>query len=867
MLIRTRMLWLVPTLAIMLIPTLGLAQTQSVSAEPLLDYHNMSDYLPQTPSTTGGAAAVFGNPAAWTTGDRTEFAFWWDSRNLRDNALDNWGLSFGKHLGFAVNSGVFWADNATRRVNDYQMGLALGGRSSSFGLAYRWATGDKEYLDRQNAWLFGFIGRPSPYFCLGASGTFATRTSAALGFADVGIRPFGDDRLTFFGDYYLRDGEKLTEGRWGAGVNLRPISGLHLGVKFRDADLVDEDKYRTTFSVGVILGQASFDVLPQYTKDGDFTHTAFLFRINPSLRPLPIDPTPFSKAPRYAVISLENKRLTYQSYRWWDKKRVAWLDLARYLDAIGEDSDLDGIVLNLSGLSVRPSIAWELRQKLLELQADGKEIFIHADGLGMVTYYLASVADNLSLDPQAAIMVPGVALRRTFLKGTLEKVGIGFQEFRYFTYKSAAEMFSRDSMSAPDREQRERVVDVIYDALRTGVCDGRALDHAQYDAVIDDAVVLTAVRAKQHGLVDRIGRWEVMGEWLEEHNGGKLVSGPHTRYLRDYRETIWGSLPKIAVVYAVGECAMDSGIKGRATSKHLQQLARDPQVIAVVLRADSPGGSPLPSDLVADGIKKLKESGKPVIVSQGDVAASGGYWISMDGSRILTTPLTITGSIGVIGGWVWDDGLGEKLGMTADSIQRGKHADLFASMSFPFLGGSIPRRPLDDEELGMVKDLILELYDDFVSRVAAGREIDEEKVREIGEGRVWMGGDAIDNGLCDEFGSLQDAIALAREMAGIAAKQPINIEEFPKRPLFAPPFFGSSIPGLAGLISPLVEPMMAFAREIEIGPGEGNGAGADDEEEWDYDTYYLQSLVGNAGSPVLVTPPEALPAAWTGGMR
>ncbi len=720
----------------------AVAASQTVALSPLWDYHNGSDYLPETPSTTGGVVSVFANPAAPTTGDHTEFAFWWDSINIRDNALDNWGLAFGRNLNFAVNSMTFWDTSDTRRVTDYQIGLASGGRGGAFGLAYRWSNGDTGVIDRQNAFLVGFIARPSPFYSFGMSGTWSTRTADALGVFDLGIRPIADDRITLFGDYSIRHGENLSEGRWGAGVDVRPVAGLHLGVKFRDADLIDDKEYRTTFSVGVVLGANSFDVLPSYV-ESDRTHTAYLYRHNPSFKPLPLDPTPFSKTPRYAVLSLENKRLTYQKFRWGDKKRVAWLDLARYLDGVKADPDLDGLVLNLAGFTVRPSIAWELRQKLNQLQAAGKEIVIHGDRMGMVTYYLATVADQLSLDPQGQLMLPGVALQRTYLKGTLEKVGIGFQEFRYFTYKSAAETFSRDSMSDADREQRGRIVDVIYEVLRDGVSDGRGMSHAQYDGVIDDDVILSAAKAQERGLIDQLARWEDLPAWLKEYNGGKLVGGPNQRYLRDYRETIWGPLPKIVVVYAVGECAMDTGIKGRATSKYLNKLAKDRNVAAVVLRADSPGGDPLPSDLVAEGIRKLKAAGKPVIISQGDVAASGGYWISMDGSKILTTPMTITGSIGVIGGWLWDDGLGEKLGLTADEVHRGDHADLFAGMGFPFVGGAIPRRPLNEEELNKVEDLIVGMYGDFVQKVATGRGLEEARVSELGEARRWRVRDAL----------------------------------------------------------------------------------------------------------------------------
>lgn len=831
---------------------------------PLRDYHNGSDYLPETPSVTGGAVSAFFNPAAWATGDRTEFAFWWNSRNVRDNALDDWGLSLGKHLGLAVSSDVYRADGATRRVTDTQLGLALGGRSRSVGLAYRWASGDTEDIGRHDALVLGAIARPSAWYAFGASGAFAAGSSANQGVFDLGIRPLGTDVLTFFGDYTLNQRQKLSEGRWGAGFYIRPLTGLHLGVKFREADLVDDEEYRVTYNLGIVLGATSFNFQPTYSEGGERLHNDYLVRLNPSLPPLPISLKGLARSPRYVSVNLDGKYLTYQKYRYGDHERVAWLDLSRYLDAIAADDDVDGIVLNLAGFNARPSLAWELRQKLLALQHKGLEIVIHGDRLGMLTYYLASLADQLSLDPQGMVMLPGVSLQRTYLKGTLEKIGIGFQELRYFEYKSAAEMLSRQDMSAADREQRQRVVDVIYETLRAGASEGRDLGLDRYEAFVADKVVVTANMARDLGLVDRVGRWQDISAWLKEQRGGKLVGGPSERYLRDYHDLVWGRPPRIVVVYAVGECAMDTGIKGRVTSTYLQQLARAHDVAAVVLRVDSPGGDPLPSDLVAAGVRKLRAAGKPVVVSQGDVAASGGYWISMDGTRILTTPLTLTGSIGVIGGWYWDDGLGEKLGMTTDGVQRGKHADLFAGLRFPLLGSSLPRRPLDEEEQDRAESLIRELYDDFVMRVAMGRNLSETSVREVGEGRIWMGQDALERGLCDSFGTLPDAIAQARELAGIPAKRKVAVVEFPHRPFFDWGNLGPRVPGLglAGTAAALLQPIA----DLLAGSSSGDavlGAAGDGPGSSDYEQVYLQTLAEHMGSPLLLTPPDLLPSGWT----
>jgi protease-4 len=311
----------------------------------------------------------------------------------------------------------------------------------------------------------------------------------------------------------------------------------------------------------------------------------------------------------------------------------------------------------------------------------------------------------------------------------------------------------------------------------------------------------------------------------------------------------WGRLPEIHVVYAIGACEMDSGIRGRATSKELQRLAKDRDVKAVVLRADSPGGDPLPSDLVAGGLQAVRRRGKPALVSQGNVAASGGYWISMDGTRILTTPVTITGSIGIIAGWFWDDGLGEKTGFHAEGVQRGTSADLFTGLRFPLLGITIPERNLTPSEQERARKTILLTYDEFVGKVAAARHLTVPDVREVAQGRVWMGGDAIARGLCDSLGTLDGAVEEARRMAGLEG-EPVLLVEYPEPPLFRTPRFLPNVPGVG-----------AVARLL-FGGGDEVPAASSTLLGDDYEALYLRRMAASPGQPLVLTPPEYVPRGW-----
>jgi protease-4 len=850
-------------LCLLLLGPLACAQTDTGVLYPLRDYQDYSDFLPTTPSVAAGAVGALANPAAWSMSDRPEYAFWWDDRDLTPGRLDDFGFSSGRILGAAYNRTTVRLNGRAVRLEDYQLGLSAGVPRSTVGLAYRWSSGDADSVAREDAILVGMISRPNRYLSLGLAGQSSVESDARLGIADVGLRPFGRDYLTLFADYSLRDGRRLEQGWWGAGIEIRPMDGVQLGVKLREVDRPGDD-LRITYHVGVTLAGVGLHVLPGYSEDGELTHMTYLIQNHPSTPSLPVDLTVLPRPPRYIAVDLEDQRLTYQKYRWFDEKRTAWLDLLSRLEAV-RDSDADGVAVNLGGLTIRPSLAWELRGMLAEIKATGKEVVVQIDRVGPLEYYLASVADRLVIDPLGLVVLPGVVLERTYLHEMLAKLGLGFQELRYFEYKSALETYSRDSMSPADSLQRARIVDVVYDTFRAGPVEDRELSAAAFDSIVDGEVVLTAELARVRGLVDGIGRWADLQDWLiVERDGAVLSSLPADEQPRLFRNEQWGPPPRIMVVYAVGSTAMETGIKGRSLAAALRRMADDAQVAAVVLRVDSPGGDALPSDLVAAAIGALQEAGKPVVVSQGDVAASGGYWLSMRGNQILTTPLTITGSIGVIAGWVWNDGLGQKLGLTTDGVWRGAHADLQAGMRLPLLGQSLPTRPLDDEELALIRARILSMYGDFVAAVAEYRDLDVARVKEIAQGRVWMGGDALERRLVDGYGGLADAIATARRLAGLPAWEQIEIQEYPPRPLFELPSLGPGLPDLMSMLSRAgrqVIGQLVGLRERTRQPAEPDRNLAS-EQQADAVQIYLHTLTREPGLPAPVLSPDQLPVAW-----
>jgi len=553
----------------------GAQDADSLGLPPIADYSSGSDYLPQSPSVSGGAVGAFANPASWATSGRVESAFWWDDRSVRRDYLDNWGLSIGKTLGFAMRQETIALPGGPATVRDHQIGLAFGDRRGHFGFAYRWPGGDTDEIPREKAIAVGAITRPNRWVSHGLSGVFSVESDARLGVFDIGVRPLGSPLLTLFGDYSLRDDQTLEEGFWGAGVEMRPWHGLHVGAKVREAEGDDDLSY--TLNLGLTFDDGGFHVLPGYDEDGDRGRTTYLLRQGVPYRGIPVRrqlESRFAKPRYYVPLDLEKKWITYQKNVWFDDNRIAWLDLARQLDRWKADPRVRGIAVNTSGLRISNSLVWEFRQQLAGMREAGKEVVVYGDRFGLMTYYLASAADRIVIDPQGEITLVGLAAHRTYWRGFLDKVGLGIEEWRFFTYKSAMETFARRDMSEPDREQIQRLIDVIYETGREDICRSRGITHEDFDSIVENDLYLPATLAIERKLADEAGRWHDLEDWLKEERKGARLGAPNAEpdpsELPDER---WGKPREIQVVYAIGECAMDSGIRGRATSKHMRRRA------------------------------------------------------------------------------------------------------------------------------------------------------------------------------------------------------------------------------------------------------------------------------------------------------
>ena len=753
-----------------LLASLGAIATLALpaSAQTIPAYYSSLDFLATSPSTDESAIGAYFNPAVAGADGRFDSRYLW-SPGPDGESASRWGIF---STAGPLSYGVAGVEGGPK---DHRLSISV--NDGAFGLGYGWSSGQGAGRSRESVFTLGTVQRPNDYVSLGIAGLIGRESDEQVGIFDIGIRPLGDPRLLLFADAELRT-DADDELSYGAGAAIEPIPGLRISGKYTEAG---------DYGLGLSLSLGATGLFGQLVTidnpGGDNTSVpTYGVRWGDRLD------NPFDlftkKKSDYLVLELDES-IAYRRFRLFDDSPTLVETLADLDRAIG-DPRIGGVAVNLAGVDLSREMAWELRRKLEEVRAAEKRVVVFVETGGMVEYHLASAADHVVIDPVGALILPGQALGRTYLKGTLEKLGLGFDELRFFKYKSAAETLSRDSFSEADREQWTALNDGFYEQIRADVSASRKIDGATFDAWVDDRLLFLPEEAQELGLVDAVARWNDLDETIEELEGEKRETLDTEALLaRESEDRDWGERPIVAVVYGLGVCAMDTGIKARELEETLLEIAENDEIEAVVFRADSPGGDALASDLVAEALRECSEK-KPVIVSMGSVAGSGGYWMSMYGDRIFAAPNTITGSIGVIAGWIWNDGLGEHLGMTSDHVQRGEHSDLSTGLALPLLGVRIPERALRPDERIRIEETMKALYEDFVHKVADGREMEPESVEAVAQGRVWLGSTAKEKGLVDEIGGFDDAIDAAKLAAGIASDEEIELLELPRSGLFDP---------------------------------------------------------------------------------
>jgi len=802
----------------------------SLSAEPyyLPQYYPQSDFLVRTPGSAGDASGAFFNPAVWGMMKGPEAQFFWN--DLEDDSLNrkNWALMLGgKDIGFTVQhwdyGTVDGSGNITRHaLKDYTIALAGGDEAESFGVSYTWSRGTQSAgMERNNVLSFGSLQRPDRHVSIGFVGSYALKNKDLRGVLDLGVRPVGSNILTLFGDASMGGKDRFEDVLWAAGASLEPLPGIALVGKYFQGG-----SYMAGLSL--TIGGFTGSALPHFDKDGNGTYNSYGVRLG---FPKPdLITNRVMKDKMYLNMKFDNA-IKYQRYKMFDRKGHTLVELLETLDMAKDDPRVGGLAIKITEeMHSSPEVIWEVREKIRDLQASGRKVVVFLERGGMMQYYLASVADRVMVDPECTMMMLGFNFGRSYYRNMLDKLGIGFDEWRFFKYKSAAEGLSRTSMSDADREQLGELVNDYYDLYRADICASRGITDEEFDHIVNNVGILSADSLISYQLADTTGRWDDIGDYIKSIEGkGRKRIGRMGLTAMQPRFDEWGIRPRVAVIYGLGPCSMNSGINARRLGPVIKRAREDKRIKAVVFRADSPGGDILPSDIVAAELKKTAEK-KPVIVSQGMVAGSGGYWISMYGDKIVASPWTITGSIGVIGGWLYNDGFNRKLGLSYDHVQRGDHADLGRGALLPLIGAGLPDRNLTTEERSTVEKNIRQWYRDFVTKVSEGRHMDYDKVHEVAQGRIWSGADGLEKGLVDELGGLEHAIDLAREAAEIDPGRRIEIVEMPSKGVINPRMFGANVLGLK---------LHSLGIEID-----------------DPDLDYIRMLIQAEGRPLAMVPPD-----------
>lgn len=727
-------------------------------------YSARSEFLLGSPGSSGAGLYGYINPALLTYAPPSGTVFTWSDRSDQPGAISDWGLfSNISRLGFGVLHQELPGDD----LKEYRISLVGGNRNSGMGLAYGWSSGNTS--GRRNLLALGSLWRPAPSLSLGLVLSTALSGSAREALFDLGWRPGGSQRLTFFADYALASKE-LGADFWSGGLAVQVLQGLHLTGRYFDNE---------TISIGLdlSLGHLSLQTQSRFDEERSHAFNTYALRLG-AYEPSALTQR-FTPQRRYLDLNLFGP-VRHRKFTFFDPSRTL-VELLALIERAKNDASIGGIAINLSGMRINPAMAWEVRQALQEFKTTGKRIVAYLDRADLRRYHFASVAHHIVLDPAGLVILEGLVAGQTYLKGALDKLGIGAEEWRFYDYKSAFESIVRHDMSDAERRQTQALIDDFYTLARDEICAVRPIAATEFDRLVDEETVFLPQDALKHGLIDELGRWDQVKESITKLEGQArpLIKPSALPIPHDRR---WSERPRIAIVYALGICDMDTGIVARHLVKEIEAVRDDPLIRAVVLRVDSPGGDVLSSDLVAAEIKKTGDK-KPVIVSQGRVAASGGYWISMYADAIVAAPNTLTGSIGVIGGWLYNQGLKEKMGLSTDHVQVGRHADLNFGITVPLLGLALPDRNLHEDEKKRMEHTIRALYADFVTKVAAGRDIPLEEVETLAQGRIWSGRAAVANGLVDELGGLARAVQLAKEKAGIP-HQSVQLVERPQRALF-----------------------------------------------------------------------------------
>lgn len=673
-------------------------------------------------ATSMRAEAIFTNPAG--LGIRRGFEFYFSKGYTKEGFANDFKASL-----LLSNSAVAYDDSDSSFT--YGWGMIFGSRVS-LGISYN---------SKRDEVKGGFILRPNSFISFGGVVTNIKKENSYR--TGIALRPF-TKAITFIGEVIFKD--TLEDYRYG--IALTPIEGLNIYAS-------GGKNGKLNFGIDLSLGRVRTG--SNYNMDDERGVVDVV---------LSKDEYPVLYKERKVAEVIVSGKYSDEKFTFLIYRRKNFGELMFSLNKLSRMDDVKAILLKLEYNDLGPGRAEELVREIEKLKSEGKKIYVYSDNYSIINYYIASSGDKVYLHPIGSVIFPGIYLGKIYFKGTLDKLGIQAQVARVGKYKSAVEPLIRKDMSAEDSIQMARILDVVFEELVERVSTGRNIPKDSLLTLIDSLGFFNADKCIEFGFVDSLITYEELKKFVKKEERAKVL-GINKIVRKRVNFDFALRKPKIAVLVAEGSIVEGkSGYNpfpifggkyvGDETIKKLcKMLEKDRGVKAVVLRVNSPGGSAFASEEILMALRELNKK-KPVIVSMGNLAASGGYYISSIGGPILADKTTITGSIGVLGAKFVMRGFYEKLGFSADYVKRGKHSDAFSTW-----------RPFDEEEKLLFQKEIEWFYDKFLRRVSEARGLSKDSVHTIAQGRVWMGVDARKIGLVDRIGGLLDAIELAKDRVGI----------------------------------------------------------------------------------------------------
>ncbi len=650
------------------------------------------------------------------------------------------------------------------------------GKSNNYRLATSIKLFRNFYLGGDTYWINSDIGdadyslsslfRPHNMLSLGLNIKEINQTHPGY-YVGLGIRPFWGngflgDRIVLTGDisYTEKIEETVRKVSWDKptiGLETEIINGIRVGGTYN----LEAETIGVNFSLAAKKARlgttAAFDDNNDY-----YGGKYYIFLSNKDHRTLP-SPTKRDNLYSFKLnkeIVDEKERSKFGPFV-MVKNQVTMAETIEDIRKLKDDDSVQGIVFKNPQFTTNFANLLELREELLSFKDKGKKIILYSDNLGNLQYaFFASFTDFIYLNPNGSVALTGFSVALPYLAEMLDKLGIDVLDLRSHDFKTGLNIFTETEMTEAERQTYGDLLDDFYYYLKLLLAEGRGNKlTASVDEIINNGPYLIAQNALDNGLVDKL----IFEDDLE--NELKMIfTNPRIQdnLPNEKMNYVWYETPKakIALIHATGDIVMSKGVPGKriggkTTAEQLKKAREEKSVKGIILRVNSGGGSAYASDLIAREVKKCREEGKPIIVSMGGAAASGGYYISAYADKIVAEPTTITGSIGVTGMIPNFNRLFDKLAIRWSSVKRGDNADILAFY-----------RPIEDDEVMMLQDYILDTYDKFVNVVAEGRGMNYEEVHQLAQGRVWTGKRALDLGLIDELGGMEEATVLMKKIGG-----------------------------------------------------------------------------------------------------